>query len=119
IQRLLAGTVLNAKVMGEVIPTLPFVTSFVSATPERESGANVMEAEFDSLGRSTKPIMTIVTTVIPTVDSSAFAKEKNVKPSLFSAGYSSASGTDPSPGGLSDRTGSDFLIGGIRTVINP
>ncbi|GJX56231.1 hypothetical protein Tco_0286128 [Tanacetum coccineum] len=36
IQRLLAEVVQNAKVKGELILYLPFVTSFVSATPERE-----------------------------------------------------------------------------------
>ncbi|GJS87415.1 hypothetical protein Tco_0770051 [Tanacetum coccineum] len=36
VQRLLAGAVQNAEVRGEPIPTLPFVTSSVSATPERE-----------------------------------------------------------------------------------
>ncbi|GKF44787.1 hypothetical protein Tco_0131339, partial [Tanacetum coccineum] len=35
-QRLLAGAVLNADVTGEIAPTLPFVTSFVSVTPEHE-----------------------------------------------------------------------------------
>ncbi|GJZ27917.1 hypothetical protein Tco_0572564 [Tanacetum coccineum] len=34
--RLLAGAVLNAEVRGEPIPTLPFVTSSVSATPGHE-----------------------------------------------------------------------------------
>ncbi|GKA34860.1 hypothetical protein Tco_0721289 [Tanacetum coccineum] len=38
IQRLLAGAVHNTEVRGEVIPTLPFVTSSVSATPEHEDG---------------------------------------------------------------------------------
>ncbi|GKF65400.1 hypothetical protein Tco_0191917, partial [Tanacetum coccineum] len=36
VHRLLAGAVLNAEVRGEAIPTLPFVTSFVSATPKRK-----------------------------------------------------------------------------------
>ncbi|GJX73749.1 hypothetical protein Tco_0312344 [Tanacetum coccineum] len=35
-QRLLAGAVQNAEVRGEPIPTLPFVMSSVSATPERK-----------------------------------------------------------------------------------
>ncbi|GKC22772.1 hypothetical protein Tco_1024922 [Tanacetum coccineum] len=116
--RFLVGAVLNAEVRGEVIPTLPFVTAFVSATPERK-GANVTKAEVDSLVRSTVSIMTTVTTVVPTVDSSAVAKEKTVKPLLFGAFSSSAGGTDPTPGGFFDRTGSDFLVGGIRTVIDP
>ncbi|GJV03771.1 hypothetical protein Tco_1337340 [Tanacetum coccineum] len=37
-KKLLAGAVLNAEVRGEPIPTLPFVTSSVSAMPECESG---------------------------------------------------------------------------------
>ncbi|GKC62186.1 hypothetical protein Tco_1089784, partial [Tanacetum coccineum] len=36
VQRLFAGAVLNAEVRGEPIPTLPVVTSSVSATPEHE-----------------------------------------------------------------------------------
>nr|GEV41432.1 putative transposase (putative), gypsy type [Tanacetum cinerariifolium] len=38
VQILLAGAVLNAHVRGETIPTLPFVTSSVSAMLEREGG---------------------------------------------------------------------------------
>ncbi|GKD91093.1 hypothetical protein Tco_1366600 [Tanacetum coccineum] len=38
VQQLLAGAVQNVMVRGEPIPTLPFVTSSVSATPEREEG---------------------------------------------------------------------------------
>ncbi|GKG30180.1 hypothetical protein Tco_0420078, partial [Tanacetum coccineum] len=34
-------------------------------------------------------------------------------------GSSSTGGTDPTPGGFSDVSGSDFLIGGIRTVVDP
>ncbi|GJU59700.1 hypothetical protein Tco_1237466 [Tanacetum coccineum] len=37
-KRLLAGAVLNVEVRGDPIPTLPFVTYSVSATPEREGG---------------------------------------------------------------------------------
>ncbi|GKA16415.1 hypothetical protein Tco_0696162 [Tanacetum coccineum] len=122
LQWLLAGAVLNAEVRGEVVPTLPFVTSSVSATLEREgedhtdsvtghnlrtigapqrfvissdsshhSGANVAEAEVDSLAR----------------------------PSLFAADSSSAGGADPNAGVFSDLTGSDFLVSGVRTVIDP
>ncbi|GKB39632.1 hypothetical protein Tco_0884574 [Tanacetum coccineum] len=130
------------------IPTLPFVTSSVSATPEREnenpaysvtgpnlrtisapqrfvissdsshhSGANIVEAEVDSIIRSSTPI--IATVVTTTINDVATAKETPVKPSLFGAGSSSAGGTDPTPGGFSDVSGSDFLIGGIRTVVEP
>ncbi|GKE39709.1 hypothetical protein Tco_1463114 [Tanacetum coccineum] len=41
VQRLLVGAVLNAEVRGEPIPSLPFVTSSVSATPECEGGDHI------------------------------------------------------------------------------
>ncbi|GKG13645.1 hypothetical protein Tco_0350605, partial [Tanacetum coccineum] len=63
--------------------------------------------------------MTTVTTVTSTVDPVVIAKEKPVEPSLFGVASSLAGGTDPTPGGFSDRTGSDFLVGGICTVIDP
>ncbi|GKD54469.1 hypothetical protein Tco_1287856, partial [Tanacetum coccineum] len=150
LQRLLDGAVLNAEVGVTAIPTLPFMTAFVSTTSEREdeehtdsiaepnlytirapqrfvisldpshhSGANVAEAEVDSLIRSFMPIMTTTTTVTPTVDPSLVAKEKPIEPSPLFAGSSSAGGTDPTMVGFSDLTGSDFLFGGIRTVIDP
>ncbi|GJV53266.1 hypothetical protein Tco_1449007 [Tanacetum coccineum] len=138
------------QVRGEVVPTLPFVTSSVSATPEREgrdhtdsvtghnlrtigapqrfvisldsshhSGANVAEAEVDSLARSSVPVMIVVTTTAPTTDLDVFVKENTYKPSLFAADSSSAGGADPNAGVFSDLTGSDFLVSGVRTVIDP
>ncbi|GJZ72960.1 hypothetical protein Tco_0637106 [Tanacetum coccineum] len=124
VQRLLAGAVLNAEVRVAAIPTLPFVTASVSTTLEHKvgdhtdsvagpnlrtirapqrfvissdsshhSGANVVEAEVDSV--------------------------KPVKPSLFSADSSLAGGADPNTCVFSDLTSSYFLVGGIRTVIDP
>ncbi|GKA68091.1 hypothetical protein Tco_0768008 [Tanacetum coccineum] len=135
---------------GDPIPTLPFVTYSVSATPEREggrhtdslvganlqtvsvpqrfvissdsshhSGTHVAETEVDSLIRSSAPAMTTITTVTTTVDAATVVKEASIKPSLFAAGSSSAGGTDPTLGGFSDLTGSDFLVGDVRTVIDP
>ncbi|GKF71160.1 hypothetical protein Tco_0207274, partial [Tanacetum coccineum] len=148
VQRLLARAVLNAEVRGEPILTLPFVTSSVSATPEREnenpadsvtgpnlrtisspqrfvissdsshhSGANIAEAKVDFIVRSSTLIIAIVVTA--TVDAATTAKETLVKHSLFGVGSSSAGGTDPTPNGFSDVSGSDFLIGGICTVVEP
>ncbi|GJV89393.1 hypothetical protein Tco_1533331, partial [Tanacetum coccineum] len=120
VQRLLARAVLNAEVKGEPIPTLPFVTSSVSATPEHSShhsGANIEEAEVDCIVRSSTLI--IATVVTATVDAAATTKETHVRPSLFGAGSSSAGVIDPTPGGFSDVSGSDFLIGSIRTVVEP
>ncbi|GJZ68877.1 hypothetical protein Tco_0632427, partial [Tanacetum coccineum] len=149
VQRLLAGAVLNAEVRGEPIPALPFVTSSVSATPEREGGdhidsvtglnlrtvsapqrfvissdsshhfgANIAEAEVDSFARPSVPIITAATTVTLTSGPAAVVQEKTVKPSVFAADSSSAGG-DPNAGVFSDLTGSDFLVSGIRTVIDP
>nr|GEU65923.1 hypothetical protein [Tanacetum cinerariifolium] len=125
LQRLLAGAVLNAEVRVTAIPIFPFVTASVSTTPPREdedytdSVAEPNLPKVDSLVRSFTPIMTTATTVTSTVDSTLVSKEKPVKPSLFVADSSSADGADPSTGVFSYLTGSDFLVGGIRTVIDP
>ncbi|GKB36666.1 gypsy type transposase [Tanacetum coccineum] len=140
VQRLLARAVQNDEVRGEIVPTLPFVTSSVSATPEREdethtdsvagtnlqtfgppprfvissnsshhSDANVVEAEVDSIVRSSAPVMTTVTIVAVMVDATTVLKETSVKPSLFVVGSSSAGGNEPNLGGFSDLIGNDFL----------
>ncbi|GJW97110.1 hypothetical protein Tco_0178918 [Tanacetum coccineum] len=49
IQHLLAGAVLNVEVRGEIIPTLPFVTSSVSTTPEHEEGDHIDSIARDNL----------------------------------------------------------------------
>ncbi|GJS26737.1 hypothetical protein Tco_0487357 [Tanacetum coccineum] len=112
------------KVEIAALPTQPFVTSSVSVTPEHEdsshhSGANVAEAEVDSIVRSSVSVMTVATTVTATTNPAVVTKEKVVKPSLFSADSTSAGGTDPAMGGFTDLTVSDLLVGGIRTVVDP
>ncbi|GJX63737.1 hypothetical protein Tco_0296637 [Tanacetum coccineum] len=150
IQRLLVRAVLNAAVRGEPVPSLPFVTSSVSTTPEREderhtdtlaganlrtvtapqrfvissdsshhSGTHIAETEVDSLIRSSAPAMTTATTVTVTAGAATVVKETVVKPSLFATGSSSVGGTESIPVGFSDLTGNDFLVGDIRTVIDP
>ncbi|GJV94320.1 hypothetical protein Tco_1545897 [Tanacetum coccineum] len=116
VQQLLAGAVLNAEVRGEPIPTLPFVTSSVSATSGREGGDHtdsVSEPNFHTIRASQRFVISS--------DSShhSAAKEKPVEPSLFGAAFSSAGGTDPTLGDFSNLTGSDFIVGDIRTVISP
>nr|GEW75017.1 hypothetical protein [Tanacetum cinerariifolium] len=149
VQRLLVGAVLNAEVGVAAIPTLPFMKTSISTTPEREggdhtnsvaglnlratkalprfvitsdsshhSGTNVAEAEVNSLVRSSVPIMTTATVITSTVDPASVVEEKFVEPSLFCSGYSSVGGNDPTTGGLSDLTGSDFLVVGIRTMVD-
>ncbi|GJX78756.1 hypothetical protein Tco_0326905, partial [Tanacetum coccineum] len=148
VKQLLAEAVQNAKVRGGPIPTLPFVTSSVSATPECEddhhtdfaaillifgpaprfvissssshhSGAKFAEAEVDSVSRSSAPIVTTTTTVTTMVDVVMATREVPIKPSLFGFGSSSAGGTETAQGGFSDLTGNEFLVCGIRTVTDP
>ncbi|GJV72027.1 hypothetical protein Tco_1492022 [Tanacetum coccineum] len=147
--RLLVGAVLNPEVGIAALPTLPFITSYMSVTPERESedqtdsmaganlrtitapprfvksldsshhsGANIAEAEVDSFARPSILLMTVATTVTSTIDHATTVKEKFVESSVF-GGDSSGGGADHSVGGFSDLTGSDFIVGGIRTVISP
>ncbi|GJW25214.1 hypothetical protein Tco_0039025 [Tanacetum coccineum] len=148
LQRLLAGAVLNPEVGVMALPTLPFITSSVSVTLEREdggqtdfmvganlrtitapprfvissdsshhSGANIAEAEVDSFARLSAPLMTMTTTVTSTVDPTTTAKEKFVESSIFGGGSSSRA--EHTVGGFSGLTGSDFIVGGIRTVVSP
>ncbi|GJT45483.1 hypothetical protein Tco_0954198 [Tanacetum coccineum] len=108
VQRLLAGSMQNAEVRGEPIPTLPFVTSSVFATPEHSShhfGANIAEAKVDSFARPSIPLMTVATTVTSTVDHATTVKEKFVESSVFGGGANHIAG------GFSDRIGSDFFVG--------
>nr|GEW70378.1 hypothetical protein [Tanacetum cinerariifolium] len=120
VQSLFTGAVLNAEARGEPIPTLPFVTSYVSAIPEREDkSANIAEAEVDSIVRSSALAIATVTTVTVTVDADTTADRVPVEPSLFGVGSSLTGRTDSVPDGFSDVSGSDFLTGGIRTVVEP
>ncbi|GKD79144.1 hypothetical protein Tco_1341765, partial [Tanacetum coccineum] len=123
LQRLLAGAVLNLKVGIAALPTLPFITSSVSVTPERESedqtdsmvGANLQT--ITAPPRPSIPLMIVATTVTSIVDPATTVKEKYVESSVF-GGDSFGGGADHSVGGFSDLTGSDFIVGGIRTVIS-
>nr|GEW63469.1 reverse transcriptase domain-containing protein [Tanacetum cinerariifolium] len=119
VQLLLAGAVHNVEVKGDPIPTLTFVTSSVSATPECEGESHTDYAEVDSFDRPSVSVITVATTVTLTIDPAIVIKEKIVKPSLFSADSTSTGGIDPAIGGFTDLSGSDFLIGGIRIIISP
>ncbi|GKF53284.1 hypothetical protein Tco_0160194, partial [Tanacetum coccineum] len=90
----------------------------ISSDSSQHLGANVAEAEVDYVVRSSAPIMTTVTTITSMVDLALVAKEKPVKPSLFFADSSSAGGAYPNTGVFSDLTGSDFLVGGIRIMLD-
>nr|GEU74321.1 hypothetical protein [Tanacetum cinerariifolium] len=94
VQRLLVGAVLNVEVRDEPIPTLPFVTSSVSATLEHEGGDHIDSAEVDSLVKSFVLVMTNFTITTSTADPVVVVKKKIVKPSLFVVDSSSAGGVD-------------------------
>nr|GEZ14659.1 hypothetical protein [Tanacetum cinerariifolium] len=101
----------------------------ISSDSSHHSGTNVAEAEVDFLIKSSIPVMTTVTIVTLMVDPAVVAKEKPDEPSLFGAASSSAgaqeiqawnrNGTNPATGSFTDLSSIDFLVGGIRTVINP
>nr|GEY71433.1 hypothetical protein [Tanacetum cinerariifolium] len=55
----------------------------ISSDSSHHSGPTIVEAEVDSLVRSSAPIMTTATTVTFTVDSALVPKEKPVKPLYF------------------------------------
>ncbi|GJS01656.1 hypothetical protein Tco_0318164 [Tanacetum coccineum] len=127
VQRLLVGAVQNAEGEGHIDSVTGLNLRSVSA-PQRfviasdsshHSGANIAEAEVDSFVRASVPVITVATTITSTVDPAVVVKEKIVKPSLFFADSTSAGGTNPAMGGFTYLTGNDFLVGGIRTVVNP
>ncbi|GJU57535.1 hypothetical protein Tco_1235301, partial [Tanacetum coccineum] len=92
---LLADARLNVEIMVSPIPTMPFITSSVSVTPDSSHYSSTHPAD-------TK------------VDS-----HKPINPSPFLTGSHSTGGAIPSARGFTDLTGSDFMVGGFCTVVNP
>ncbi|GKA45444.1 hypothetical protein Tco_0738240, partial [Tanacetum coccineum] len=90
----------------------------ISLNSSHHSGANIVEAEVNSFARPSIPLMTVATAVTSTVDPATTFKEKIVGSSVF-GGDSSGGRADHTIGGFSDLIGSDFIVGGIRTVISP
>ncbi|GKB01151.1 hypothetical protein Tco_0829195 [Tanacetum coccineum] len=113
--RLLAGVVLNLEVGVVALPTLPFITSSVSVTPEREDGdqtdfmARANLRTITAPPRPSVPLMTMTTTVTSTVDPTTTAKEIFIESSVFGGG--SSSGAEHTVGGFFGLTGSDFIVG--------
>ncbi|GKD67221.1 hypothetical protein Tco_1309329, partial [Tanacetum coccineum] len=89
----------------------------ISLDSSHHSGVNIAKAEVDSFARTFVPLMTMTTTITSTVDPTTTVKEKLVESSVFGGG--SSSGADHTVGGFSGLTGSDFIVGGIRTVVSP
>ncbi|GKA16266.1 gypsy type transposase, partial [Tanacetum coccineum] len=102
------------------LPTLPFITSSVTASPLEEGGdrAKSADPEVDSLVRSAAPVMTeaiTVATVATTVAISAdVSKDKSAPhPSVFGSSSSSEK-TDRTLSLFTGRSGSGFDAGSIR-----
>ncbi|GJR88617.1 hypothetical protein Tco_0212628 [Tanacetum coccineum] len=91
----------------------------ISSDSSHHSGTHIVETKADSLIRSSAPAMTTATTITITAGAAVVVKETVAKPSLFATGSSCVGGTEPIPGGFSDLTSNDFLVGDIRTVIDP
>nr|GEV23894.1 hypothetical protein [Tanacetum cinerariifolium] len=91
----------------------------ISSDSSHHSGANIADAEVDSIIRSSALAIATVTTVTAVIDTEATTTRAPVAPSLFDVGSSSTGRTDSVPGVFSDVSGSDFRIGGIRTVVDP
>ncbi|GJX93753.1 hypothetical protein Tco_0348339 [Tanacetum coccineum] len=147
VQRLLAGAVLNAEVRGEPIPSLPFVTSSVSATPERDGGNHIDSViglnlrtvsapqrfviSSNSSHHSSaniveaevdsfaRPSVPIITTAttVTLTSGPAAVVQEKTVKPSVFAADSSSAGGDP--GVFSNPTGSDFLVSGICAVIDP
>ncbi|GKG49931.1 hypothetical protein Tco_0518705, partial [Tanacetum coccineum] len=71
----------------------------------------------DSFARPSVLLITVANTVTSTSDPVTTVKEKFVESSIF-GGDSSGGAVDHTVGGFSDLNGSDFIVGGIRTVIS-
>ncbi|GJV50413.1 gypsy type transposase [Tanacetum coccineum] len=119
IQRLLVGAVQNAErededhtdfVAGTNLQTFSPPPRFViSSDSSHHSGANVVEAEVNSVFMSSARVITTVTTVTAMVDAATAAKEAPTKPSLF--GTSSPQLRMTHYGGFSENVlESDFLM---------
>ncbi|GJV38542.1 hypothetical protein Tco_1411019 [Tanacetum coccineum] len=139
----------NVEVRGEPIPTLPFVTSSVSATPEREdevhadfaTGLNlrtivasqrfVISLDFShhsganiakaEVDSFARPFFPLMTvaTTVTFTVDPTTTVKEKFVESSVFGGDSSGGGADHTVCGFSDLTGGDFIVGGIRTIISP
>ncbi|GKA15040.1 hypothetical protein Tco_0694787 [Tanacetum coccineum] len=142
------GTPGGLTVKGEVIPTFPFVTSSMSATPKREEGDHtdsLAKANLRTIGAPQRFVISSnfshhsganiaeaevdsfartsvpLMTMTTTVTSTADPATTAKEKLVESSvfGDGSSSGADHTVGGFSSLTGSDFIVGGIRTVVSP
>ncbi|GJU31038.1 hypothetical protein Tco_1174627 [Tanacetum coccineum] len=142
LQRLLAGVVLNPEVGVAALPTLPFITSPVSVTPEQESEDqtdSMVEANLQTITAPPRFVMSsdsshhsganiaeaevdsfarpsiplmIVATTVTSTVDPATTVKEKFIGSSVFGGDSSGGGVDHTIGGFSDLIGSDFIVGG-------
>ncbi|GJS22443.1 hypothetical protein Tco_0451075 [Tanacetum coccineum] len=128
LNRLLQDSRLMVEQGVPALPTLPFITSSVTASPLEEGGDHTNSVTGPSLrtvgpsARSFAPVMTAATTVTAFVSNAAtmtatpvdVGKDKDVPtPSVF-AGFSSSNKTDRTLSLFTKRLGNDFFVGSIR-----
>nr|GEW71708.1 RNA-directed DNA polymerase, eukaryota [Tanacetum cinerariifolium] len=90
----------------------------ISSDSSHHSSANIAEANVDSFTRPSVPVITATTTITSIAKPIVVVKEKIFEHSLFADESTFAGGTDPANAGLTYLTDSDYLVGGIRTIIN-
>ncbi|GKC87276.1 gypsy type transposase, partial [Tanacetum coccineum] len=130
LNRLLQDSLLMVEQGVSALPTLPFITSSVTASPLEEggdhtdsvTGAKSADSEVDSFVRSVALVMTTATTITAFISSVAatattyvdIGKDKDVSaPSIFSCS-SSSDKTDRTLSLFTGKSGSEFVAGSIR-----
>nr|GEV57198.1 transposase (putative), gypsy type [Tanacetum cinerariifolium] len=98
---------------GEPIPTIPFVTSSISATPKREDEGHTNSVTGRNLRTISAPQRFVISS------DSSYHSGANIAKADVDSFLRPSVQTDPAMVGLTDLTGSDFLVGGIHTIINP
>nr|GEX55058.1 PIN-like protein [Tanacetum cinerariifolium] len=117
VQRLLDEAMLNAKVKGDPIPTLLFVTSSVSATPEREGGDHTDSVTGPNFRTISAPQRFVISSDSShhsganVAEAEAYSLvRKTVKPSMFAADSSFVGGADPNIGVFLILPGVNLLL---------
>ncbi|GJW84370.1 gypsy type transposase [Tanacetum coccineum] len=126
VQRLLAGAVLNPDVGVAAMPTLPFITSFVSATPEQEGGDHtdsVTGLNLHTIGASQRFVISSDSSHHSDTNVAEAEVDSLIRSSVLvmTTVTTVTSMVDPAVVAKEKpvEPSFDFLIGGIHTVIDP
>ncbi|GJZ55455.1 hypothetical protein Tco_0610648 [Tanacetum coccineum] len=113
-QCLLVGAVQNAEVRGEAIPTLPFMTSSVSATPERRDGDHTKSlagTNLHTIGAPQRFIFSLDSSHHSGANIAEAEVDSFVRPSVPLMTVATTVTADHTASGFSDLIGSDFIVG--------